>query len=105
MKAKELCEFLQLEACRRCESQSEHDDARTRSIGARWVLTWKTIPEEERSDANDKRNKAAAAGEPSAIHATGEKKAKARIVLLGYQHPDLGKGLRRALPCKVIWHG
>ena len=97
-KARELTEFLQRVACRRCETAHEAARAEGRTIGARWVLTWKPIPDEEREAALKKRSDAVQVGEPSSIHPSGEKKAKARIVLLGYQHPDLGKGLKTSSP-------
>jgi hypothetical protein len=49
-------------------------------------LTWKLIPPEDRQEAvqNARSNK-------ETVHTNdGLKKAKARIVLLGYEHPELG---------------
>ncbi len=50
-----------------------------RILEMRWILTWKVVdppavPKE---------------GEPTTVSKDGTRKAKARLVVLGYQHPDL----------------
>ena len=87
-KSKEVNSFLQNQAVRKCLDDREVQEAlgSGRILRARWVLTWKLIPPEDRQEAvqDAKSNKAT-------VHTTdGLKKAKARIVLLGYEHPELG---------------
>ena len=54
-------------------------------MGCRWVLTWKGTPNEGLKEAAED-----AANNPDTLFAPGGgRKAKARIVVLGYQHPDL----------------
>ena len=87
-KSKEVKSFLAQEAVRKCLSKAEEDEARQsgRVLGCRWVLTWKTIPPEEQEEAQK-----SVKSDPSSTTITRDaaKKAKARIVLLGFQHPDL----------------
>ncbi|OLP86139.1 hypothetical protein AK812_SmicGene32791 [Symbiodinium microadriaticum] len=66
-KVKEVDSFIQNEAVQKCMNVKEVKDAYEsgRIMRARWVLTWKSIPPEDRDEA------------------------KARIVLLGFQHPNL----------------
>jgi hypothetical protein len=62
----------------------------------RWVLTWKTTDADDTQSAMHKRQ---AEGIHTTIHPTHSKKAKARIVILGFQHPELGSpNLRTASP-------
>ena len=86
-KDSEVSSFLRTEAVRRCLDYEEHQEAKRtgRVLKSRWVLVWKKIPEESREDAlKDAREN------PKTTHTSdGSKKAKARIVVLGYQHPDL----------------
>ena len=87
-KLKEVNSFLQNQAVRRCIDDSEIREAlgSDRVLKARWVLVWKLIPPEDKEEA-----KKDAATNPETVHTSdGSKKAKARIVLLGYQHPELG---------------
>ncbi|CAE7510524.1 unnamed protein product [Symbiodinium sp. CCMP2592] len=86
-KMKEVESFLKHEAVRKCLSQEEVQQAfdRNRIIRARWVLTWKAVPpEDQTSAADDAKNNA-----KTTHTADGTKKAKARIVLLGFEHPSL----------------
>ena len=98
-KARELSQFLHQEALRKVKDQKERDQAHSsgRIMSARWVLTWKLIPEGERQAALDKR---AQEGESqTTIARQGDKKAKARLVIIGFQHPDLGTAkLKTASP-------
>ena len=86
-KAAEISSFLKTEAVRRCLNWEENQEAirSGRVLKSRWVLVWKPVPEESREEAlRDAREN------PKSAHtADGTKKAKARIVILGYQHPDL----------------
>ena len=86
-KAKEVDSFLKNEAVRKCLDDEEVKKAyeSNRIVRARWVLTWKLIPPEDRAEAlaDQRTNK-------QTLHnKDGTKKAKARIVLLGFQHPNL----------------
>ena len=57
-----------------------------RVLRARWVLVWKLVPPEDRADA-----KRDAVENSKTVHTReGDRKTKARIVLLGYEHPELG---------------
>ncbi|OLQ11600.1 hypothetical protein AK812_SmicGene4533 [Symbiodinium microadriaticum] len=86
-KTKEVGSFLSNEAVRRCLSDSEIKEAfdTQRIVKARWVLTWKLVPPEDHEEAlRDAR------GNPDTLHdKAGRRKAKARIILLGFQHPNL----------------
>ena len=86
-KAKEVDSFIKNEAVRKCLSNEEVKTAYDsgRIVKARWVLTWKLIPSKEREEAlQDK-----ATNPKSVVDNRGARKAKARIVLLGFQHPNL----------------
>ena len=86
-KLKEVSSFLSNEAVRKCLDQKEIADAYNsqRIVKARWVLTWKLVPPEDKKGAVED-----AKTNPNTLHSKGgEKKAKARIVLLGFQHPNL----------------
>ena len=87
-KAAEVSSFLKTAAVRRCLSHEENLQAQNsgRVLKARWVLVWKAIPGEDRSKALDLR---AADPDNTTVNADGTQKAKARIVVLGFQHPDL----------------
>ncbi len=82
-------EFIQTAAVRSC-SEEERLEARlsNRIIQARWVLTWKSIPEDEQNEALQKCENELKKSGKSSIAADGRRKAKARIVLIGYQHPN-----------------
>lgn len=83
-KAKEVNSFLKNGAVRRCLSDEEVKKAfgSGRILKARWVLTWKPIPPDEVEESvRDREN-----NPETVVDATISRKAKARIVLLGYQH-------------------
>eukprot|EP00434_Breviolum_minutum_P013481 symbB.v1.2.011883.t2/scaffold806.1/size231046/10 len=84
---KEVSSFLRTAAVRRCLDEEELREAKHsgRILKSRWVLVWKSVPDESREEAlEDVRSN------PRTTHRKdGTKKAKARIVVLGYQHPDL----------------
>eukprot|EP00435_Cladocopium_sp_Y103_P006371 s604_g2.t1 len=87
-KLKEVNSFISNKAVRRCEDALEEQEARDsgRLMRCRWVLTWKPTPDESLPEAE-----AEVLSKPgeTTFTADGKKKAKARIVLLGFEHPDL----------------
>ena len=87
---KEISEFLGQNACRTCKDKAEEQEAWTsgRIMKARWVMNWKTIPEEDQAKALEDRKEQ---GNKSTINPQGTKKAKARLVILGFQHRTLEK--------------
>ena len=83
-KAKEIAEVLGSMALRAIQSKEELKDALEhpeRHIPMHWVLTWKPVQPPEPPPT----------GKPTSVVADGSKKAKARVVLLGFKHPDLVK--------------
>eukprot|EP00438_Fugacium_kawagutii_P003117 Skav222832 [mRNA] locus=scaffold1338:43482:51341:- [translate_table: standard] len=87
-KHKEVSSFISSAAVRRCLSAQEEDEAKLskRIMGCRWVLTWKTTPPEDLASSKEE---AKTNSSTTTLTSCGSRKAKARIVLLGYQHPDL----------------
>ena len=86
-KAKEVDSFIKNEAVRKCQNHEEVKTAfdNKRVVRARWVLTWKSVPPEDQPAARED-----AQNNPETTHTiSGLKKAKARIVLLGFEHPSL----------------
>ena len=86
-KATEVDSFIKNEAVRKCLNNEEIKRAfeARRIVRARWVLTWKPVPPEDKQEAllDSKTN-------ADTLHTSdGNKKAKARIVLLGFEHPSL----------------
>ena len=76
------------EAVRKCTEAEEREGWESgRVIGCRWVLTWKDVPPEDRQHAADD----ATNNDQTPFTPSGDRKSKARIVHLGYQHPDLLK--------------
>ena len=86
-KMKEVDSFLKNQAVRKCLDDQELRRAvgSGRMIKARWVLTWKLTPPDEFEQAR----KEAKTDPNTVLTFDGGKKAKARIVLLGFQHPSL----------------
>ncbi|CAE7223878.1 GIP [Symbiodinium sp. CCMP2592] len=87
-KAKEVESFIKNEAVRKCVDSQEVREAydSQRIVKARWVLTWKLVPPEDREAAV----KDAMENTETTLHdKQGRRKAKARIVMLGFQHPSL----------------
>ena len=86
-KTKEVDSFIKHEAVRRCLDDQEIRKAYDshRIVRARWVLTWKCTPDDEREEAQQD-----AQQNPKTVFTSdGGEKAKARIVLLGFEHPNL----------------
>ena len=87
-KSKEVSSFVQNEAVRKCLSDAEIKRAlgSGRILRACWVLVWKLVPPEDQDEARKD-----AMTNPSTVHTKdGLRKAKARIALLGYEHPEIG---------------
>ena len=86
-KAKEVGSFIKNNALRKCLNDAEIRQAfgSNRIIKARWVLTWKATPPDELADARQ----SAVNDKNTVLDLDGSRKAKARIVLLGFQHPSL----------------
>ncbi len=83
-KAREVAEVMGSLALRAISSHEEKLDAEShpeRHIPMRWVLTWKPLIPPEPPEP----------GKPTTAISDGSKKAKARVVLLGFRHPDLVK--------------
>ena len=86
-KGKEVRSFIANEAVRKCLDQAEVVKAyqSNRIVRARWVLTWKLTPPEDLAEAvNDASN-----NDSTLFSKDGKRKAKARVVLLGFEHPSL----------------
>ena len=77
--------WLRKLSCTEAEEREGWESGRV--IGCRWVLTWKDVPPEDRQHAADD----ATNNDQTPFTPSGDRKSKARIVLLGYQHPDLLK--------------
>eukprot|EP00435_Cladocopium_sp_Y103_P049949 s497_g15.t1 len=82
--ARELCEVMQSQALKTVKEKSDmsSEEIAKRLIPMRWLLTWK--PLDEYTDPRQEK-------QPGVIREDGLAKAKARIVLIGYKHPDLAK--------------
>ncbi len=87
-KAKEVSQFIKTKAlrARRDKIQEQKAWPRGRIMKARRVLSWKPIPPEERDEPIE----AAADGSDPTMSPDGTRKAKARTVIVGLQHPDFG---------------
>ena len=88
-KSREFAQFLAAEAIKVCANRALQAEAwsQQRVLKARWVLTWRETPEDDRQAALIKRREE---GEHTTITDDGKKKAKARLVIIGFQHPDFG---------------
>lgn len=80
--ARELSEVLKSHALRTVKEKVSPEILQSRNIPMRWLLTWKTL--DEFCDP-------AKESYPTVVREDGWAKAKARIVLIGYKHPDLAK--------------
>ena len=100
-KGKEVSSFVKNEAVRRCLDDQEIKEAlgSGRILRARWVLTWKLVPPEDQHAALEDSKK-----NPETLHTRdGLRKAKARIVLLGFEHPELGSsGFKTSSPVQSM---
>ena len=96
-KNKEVDSFIKNEAVRRCLDSKEVAEAynSNRILKARWVLTWKNISPDEKEEALLDRQQ----NSNTTVNQQATKKAKARLVLLGYQHPSLlDRGFKTSAP-------
>ena len=83
-KARELSEVASSQCLRAVQSRDELKEAYAnldRHIPMRWVLTWKPIIPPEKPTGTG----------PTTVSSDGSRKAKARVVLIGFKHPDLVK--------------
>ena len=80
--ARELSEVLRSKALRVIQEKVPEETLQERCIPMRWLLTWKPLDEFQ----DPKKEK-----QPGIVRDDGRSKAKARIVLIGYKHPDLAK--------------
>ena len=89
-KSKEVNSFISNAALRRCLDWEEEQEAANsgRVMRCRWVLTWKPTPDESLEEAQQEVRDHP---DTTALTSDGKRKAKARIVLLGFEHPDLLK--------------
>lgn len=80
--AKEVSEVLRSMSLRAIRDYVPENVLKERCLPMRWILTWKplTSPEEPPTD-----------GSPTTVRPDGLSKAKARVVLIGYKHPDLAR--------------
>ena len=81
-KAREVSEVIQSMALRKIQSHEEYVDAHQhpeRHIPMRWVLTWKPLYPPEKPQGSG----------PHVVTPSGDQKAKARVVLIGFRHPEL----------------
>ena len=83
-KAKEVNSFIANQAARRCLNAQEETDAKGsgRLMRCRWALTWKPTPLESMEEA---KKEVMEKSDSTTFTKDGGKKAKARIVLLGFQ--------------------
>ena len=82
VKAREVSEVIQSMALRKIQSHEGYVDAHQhpeRHIPMRWVLTWKPLYPPEKPQGSG----------PHVVTPSGDQKAKARVVLIGFRHPEL----------------
>ena len=79
--AREISEVLRSQALKAASEGLSEEEVKDRIIPMRWILTWKPVPDGQppRSSENE------------VSSADGKSKAKARVVLIGYKHPDLAR--------------
>ena len=103
-KGKEVNSFIKNIAVHKCLNDEEVRQAYTsgRIVRARWVLTWKAIPPDERALAAKE-----ALEEGTVAHPDGTKKAKARIVLLTVLNTPRSpiQNSRRHHQRRALWEG
>ena len=87
--AREIAEVLRSQALRAATEVLGEEEVRERLIPMRWVLTWKFIPGVEPLASGGAKASAKKPKKPDVLDETGQWKAKARLVLLGFKHPDL----------------
>ena len=81
-KAREVSEVIESVALRKIKDELEQRDANAhpeRHLPMRWVLTWKPVYPAEPPKGSG----------PHVVSKEGDRKAKARVVIIGFRHPDL----------------
>lgn len=80
--AREVSEVLRSQSLRALREQVPDAVLKERIIPMRWILIWKPLPTPELPPHD---------GTPTVLREDGMAKAKARVVLIGYKHPDLAR--------------
>ena len=80
--AREVNEVIRSKALKVVEDNIPEEDIRSRCIPMRWLLIWKPFDSYQDPKKED---------QPGVISSDGMSKAKARIVMIGYKHPDLAR--------------
>ena len=80
--AREVSEVLKSHSLRALREQVPESVLKERIIPMRWILIWKPLSTPELPPTD---------GSPTVLREDGLAKAKARIVLIGYKHPDLAR--------------
>ena len=78
--AREVSEILRSKSLRALQEHVPDQVLKERCLPMRWILTWKPV-DPPQTPPND--------GKPTVLRPDGLSKAKARVVLIGYKHPDL----------------
>lgn len=81
--AREVSEVLRSQTLRALSDEVPEQVLKERCLPMRWILTWKPLSDYEAPPADLK--------EPTVLREDGLAKAKARVVLIGYKHPDLAR--------------
>ncbi len=80
--SRELSEVLRSQALKLIKDHISDEEVHRRCIPMRWLLTWKPLDEPKDPKLEEK---------PGVLRSDGKSKAKARLVLIGYKHPDLAQ--------------
>ena len=80
--AREISEVLRSQSLRALREYVPEDVLRERCLPMRWILTWKPLDAPEKPPTD---------GTPTVLRPDGLSKAEARVVLIGYKHPDLAR--------------
>ena len=81
--AREVSEVLRSQTLRALSEEVPEQVLKERCLPMRWILTWKPLTDYEAPPVDPK--------EPTVLREDGLAKAKARVVLIGYKHPDLAR--------------
>lgn len=81
--AREVSEVLRSQTLRALSDEVPEQVLKERCLPMRWILTWKPLSDYEAPPADPR--------EPTVLREDGLAKAKARVVLIGYKHPDLAR--------------
>eukprot|EP00434_Breviolum_minutum_P028248 symbB.v1.2.024989.t1/scaffold2394.1/size82379/5 len=80
--SRELSEVLRSQALKLIKDKIPEEEVHRRCIPMRWLLTWKPLDEPKDPKTEEK---------PGVLRSDGRSKAKARLVMIGYKHPDLAQ--------------